>query len=84
MEIQELIDRAEREYPGLVPITPCAGRKDWEGSITVYKSKTLFWFNTADGSTHILQEINNENSVCLEYGKVCSGIDIRANLGTND
>lgn len=43
------------------PITPCGDKSEFdEESVTVENGIAYFWYNTADGSTHVLKGENND------------------------
>lgn len=46
-----LIEKARSTYE---QIFPCASRASFDECFTTMGSKCLFWFNTADNSTHML------------------------------
>jgi hypothetical protein len=35
-------------------IIPCPNKETFEKSFTIHEGKIIFWFNTKDGSTHVL------------------------------
>lgn len=49
---RRLFERARKHYG---EVNPCAGR-NWEGCLTRERGLLLFWFNTADGNTHVEKE----------------------------
>ncbi len=50
--IQKAIDEHER-------IFPCGSAALLDDCFTVNEDKLLFWFNTEDDSTHLLEEVLN-------------------------
>ncbi|MDD5675197.1 MAG: hypothetical protein PHC61_13595 [Chitinivibrionales bacterium] len=48
---EELILKAQEIYQ---QIFPCSSKSSLEECFTVMGKKYLFWFNTADASTHVL------------------------------
>lgn len=49
-KINRLIEAAKEEFGEIVP---CGG-KAWDQCLTRHGELNLFWFNTADGSTHVM------------------------------
>jgi hypothetical protein len=49
---ERLMDQAQTRYG---EIFPCAGR-NWEGCVTEERGFLMFWFNSADGNTHVISE----------------------------
>jgi hypothetical protein len=51
-EMQEqLIERARKTYKR---IFPCASRRSFDECFTIFGRKFCFWFDTDDGSTHMV------------------------------
>jgi hypothetical protein len=48
---QVLIERAKETYQD---IYPCSTKSSLEECFTMFGQKCLFWFNTADNSTHMI------------------------------
>jgi hypothetical protein len=48
---KQLIERAREAYP---QIFPCTSKQSFDECFTIFGTKCLFWFNTADNSTHML------------------------------
>lgn len=53
---QKLIERALSEYE---QIFPCGSATLFDDCFTTTADKLLFWFNTKDESTHLLEEVLN-------------------------
>lgn len=56
---ERLIRKAKEQYEDIYPTAP---GKELEDGFTFENNKQewYFWFNTVDGSTHIVKEIENE------------------------
>ena len=71
---QSLINRARKKYK---TIFPCASKTNFSECFTAYQGKILFWFDTEEGSTHIITSnprkkfarSRNETSSNLTAGK---------------
>ncbi|MBN2038271.1 MAG: hypothetical protein JW768_16140 [Chitinispirillaceae bacterium] len=50
---QKLILRAKKQYK---QIYPCSSKKSIRDCFTVENDRMIFWFNTADETTHILMQ----------------------------
>jgi hypothetical protein len=50
---QKMILRAKKQYK---QIHPCTSKKSFRDCFTVEKDRMIFWFNTADETTHILMQ----------------------------
>ena len=48
---KQLIENALETYQ---QIFPCASKRSFDECFTILGTKCLFWFNTADNSTHML------------------------------
>jgi hypothetical protein len=48
---KKLINRAEKQFK---KIYPCSTKNNLGDCFTVEEEQLLFWFNTADESTHVL------------------------------
>ena len=53
---QQLISKARGKYG---QILPCGVRGDLVACFTTEGSRVIFWYNTADGSTHIEETADN-------------------------
>lgn len=49
---ERLMEQARAHYG---EIFPCTGR-NWEGCVTEERGFLMFWFNSADGNTHVISE----------------------------
>ena len=49
---ERLLEQARVRYG---EVSPCAGR-NWEGCVTEERGFLMFWFNSADGNTHVISE----------------------------
>jgi hypothetical protein len=55
---EKLIDQAREAYQ---QIFPCSSKRSFDECFTVFGSRCLFWFNTADNSTHMIAaELTND------------------------
>ncbi|MBD3322281.1 MAG: hypothetical protein GF350_14370 [Chitinivibrionales bacterium] len=57
---KELLIKAARKRHGT--ILPVADVKDLDDSFTTHHDALLFWYNTEDGSTHIVKDANKRGT----------------------
>lgn len=50
---EKLLKKAQEVYK---KVLPCGGRKSFSECFTVYENELVLWFNTKDGSTHIVRK----------------------------
>jgi len=51
LEKERLLDQARKRCGA---IEPCSGKRSLEECFTEERGMLLFWFNSADGSTHMI------------------------------
>jgi len=55
---EKLLKKAQVEYK---KIFPCGGKKSLSECFMVYGDELVLWFNTPDGSTHIVRKVITTN-----------------------